>query len=53
MENIEYNLQFIAKKQRNVYLIGIFSTGRRVFDPKKHAAFIPKEEAVLRRQLFN
>ena len=28
--DIEYNLSFIAKKCKNVYLVGVFSLGRRV-----------------------
>lgn len=52
MVDIEYSLQFIAKKQKNVYLIGVFSIGRRVFDPKKHTAFLTKGEAILMKQLF-
>ena len=31
--DIEYLLGFMAKKAKNLYLIGIFSLGRRVFDP--------------------
>ena len=34
-------------------LIGIFSLGRRVFDPLKHTGFLTKQEAALRRQYFN
>ena len=52
MVDIEYCLQFIAKKQKNAYIIGVFSIGRRVFDPKKHTGFLTKEDAALRKLLF-
>ena len=52
MVDIEYSLQFIAKKQKNVYIISVFSMGRRVFDPKKHAGFLNKEDAILHKQLL-
>ena len=52
MVDIEYSLQFIAKRQKNVYMIGVFSIGRRVFDPKKHTGFLTKEDATIRKQLF-
>ena len=46
-------MSFMTKKAKNLYLIGIFSLGRRVFDPTKHTGFLTKQEAALRRQYFN
>ena len=51
--DLEYSLQFIARKCKNVYLIGVFGCGRRVFDPKRHTGFLSKEEAFLKYEIFN
>ena len=51
--DLEYSLQFIAKKCKNVYLVAVFGCGRRVFDPKKHTGFLSKEEASLKYEIFN
>lgn len=51
--DIEYLMGFMTRKAKNLYLIGIFSLGRRVFDPLKHTGFLTKQEAALRRQYFN
>ena len=32
-EDIEYVMSWITKKSKNLYLVGIFGLGRRVFDP--------------------
>ena len=50
--DIEYLMGFIAKKNKNIYFVGVFSLGRRVFDPKKHTGFLTKEEADLKKKFF-
>ena len=52
-EDIEYLMAFAAKKSKNVYFVGVFSLGRRVFDPMKHSGFLKKEEAAVLRKLWN
>ena len=51
--DLEYSLEFLARKCKNVYLVAVFSCGRRVFDPKKHTGFLSKEEASLKYEIFN
>ena len=51
--DIEYTLDFIAKKCKNVYLVAVFGCGRRVYDSKRHTGFLSKEEASLRYEIFN
>ena len=51
--DIEYLMTFIARKNRNVYFVGVFSLGRRVFDPLRHTGFLNKEEAAVLRKLWN
>ena len=50
---IEYLMTFIAKKNKNVYFVGVFSLGRRVFDPMRHSGFLKKEEAAVLKKLWN
>lgn len=40
---IEYNMNFIAKKCRNVYFVGVFSLSRKVYSKDKHTGFLFKE----------
>ena len=51
--DIEYLMGFIAKKNKNVYFVGVFSLGRRVYDPKKHYGFLNKEEAAALKMNWN
>ena len=50
---IEYTLGFIAKKCKNVYLIGIFSLERTIYDPKLHTGFLNKDEKSIKCQFLN
>ena len=49
---IEYSINFIAKKCKNVYFVGVFSLGRRVYSSSKHTGFLFKEQAALKEKLF-
>ena len=51
--DIEYSMTYIARKNKNVYFVGVFSLDRRVFDPMKHSGFLKKEEAAVLRKLWN
>ena len=51
--DIEYLLGFLAKKNKNVYFVGVFSLGRIVFDPKLHTGKLSKEEAAILKKLWN
>ena len=50
--DLEYCLEFMARKCKNVYFVAVLSCGRRVYDPKKHRGFLSKEEASLKYEIF-
>ena len=49
---IEYNIKFIAKKMKNAYLVGIFSTGKRVYDHHIHTGFFDKQELNKKKEII-
>ena len=52
LAQIEYNIKFIAKKMKNVYLVGIFSTGKRVFDHHFHTGFFDKQALNKKKEII-
>ena len=52
LAQIEYNIKFIAKKRKNAYLVGIFSTGKRVFDHTVHTSFFDKQALNKKKEII-
>ena len=46
MVNIEKNIEALTRIYKNIYIVGIFSTGRRVYDPDKHCKMLKIDEAL-------
>ena len=51
--DLEFSLKFIARKLKNVYMVGVFGCGRRVYDPTKHKDMLNKEDAALKYEIFD
>ena len=52
LAHIEHNIKFIAKKMKNAYFVGIFSTSKRVFDPYLHTGFFDKQALNKKKEII-